>query len=78
MSALTEDDLKKFVKDMFSNIKPTKRYIILGPDFIPSLRKNEGDEYAYNFISAVNIQCGQDALNYIEEFIKEYENSLKK
>lgn len=77
MSAITEDDLKKFIKDTFSNVKKTKRYLIIGPDFIPKMRKEQGDKYAYDFLTAVNIQCGQDTLNYIEEFIKEYENSLK-
>lgn len=77
MNALTEYDFKKFVKDIFSNVKPTKRYIMIGPDFIPEMRKGQGDKYTYDFVTNINIQCGQDALDYIEKFIKEYENSLK-
>ena len=73
MPEISKDDFLNWTKDLFTNVTATPRYLIIADDFIKTMRETEGDEYAYNFIISTHIMCGQETLDYIEKFKKEYE-----
>ncbi len=73
MAKLNEEVFNKFVKDIFSNNKPEKRYVILELNFIKGYRKQYGDDAFYEFVNTVHIMCGEKTLNYIKEFVAWYE-----
>lgn len=76
---LTSEDFEIWIKEIFTNNnKPQKRWMIIDYATVVGLRKEMGDDWFYSFVKSVNIMCGEDTANYIENFVNEHENRSTK
>ena len=76
---LTSEDFEKWIKEIFvNNDKSQKRWMVIDHATIIGLREEMGDDWLYSFVKSVNIMCGEDTANYIENFVNEHENRSAK
>ena len=71
----TVSDIETWAKQLFTNVPRTKRTVVIGPDFAKAYRKEIGDDKFYAWVTSewIEIQCGEETYNYIQEFVKWYE-----
>nr|WP_320022097.1 hypothetical protein [uncultured Draconibacterium sp.] len=65
----TVSDIETLAKQL------AKRTVVIGPDFAKAYRKEIGDDKFYAWVTSewIEIQCGEETYNYIQEFVKWYE-----
>lgn len=68
----TVDKFKKFIEQL-EFVPPKTPQMMLGLDFVKGVREQHGDDGLYNFIKEVDILCGGDTYDYLNDFIKKYE-----
>lgn len=69
----TTDDLREWIEGLFNNVPDTPRHVLLGYDYLVEYRKQHGDDKFYEFVTTMNIQCGDKAHSYIEKFVAWHE-----
>jgi release factor glutamine methyltransferase len=75
---ITPPKCKVIRSDIFSKVKTKYDYILANPPYIPAKNKNKIQKSVLKYEPKQAIFGGEDGLKYIEKFLKQAKNHLKK